>query len=72
MDNSPWEAMVFINGDWQNDTPCVEKIWEYIQLLKNQEKLDKKKEDQEYEIEKEKEKKKIKNMNIIDDVLIDI
>lgn len=34
MDNSPWEAVVFINGVWKCETPSNEKIWEHIQLLK--------------------------------------
>lgn len=55
MDNSPWEAMVFVDGDWQNVTPYVEKIWEHIQLLKNQEKVDKKEEVEKQEVEKQEE-----------------
>jgi len=40
MDNSPWEAMVFINGEWKNITPSDDKIWEHIQLIKLEEQED--------------------------------
>jgi hypothetical protein len=36
MDNVPWQAVVFINGKWQNMTPSIESIWDYIQMLKMQ------------------------------------
>lgn len=34
MDNVPWQVVCFINGKWQNMTPTIESIWEYIQMLK--------------------------------------
>jgi hypothetical protein len=34
MDNVPWQAVVFRNGEWENMTPSIESIWEYIQILK--------------------------------------
>lgn len=34
MDNVPWQVVCFINGKWQNMTPSIESIWEYIQMLK--------------------------------------
>ena len=40
MRNLPWDALVFINGEWENMTPSYEQIWEHIQLLKLQEKED--------------------------------
>jgi len=36
MDNSPWDAMVFRNGDWENVNPSYESIWEQIQLMKSE------------------------------------
>jgi len=36
MDNVPWQAMIFRNGEWENMTPSIESIWEYIQQLKLQ------------------------------------
>ena len=45
MDNSPWDALVFINGEWENMTPSCEEIWEHIQLLKLQEKEDEEQEE---------------------------
>lgn len=36
MNNSPWEAAIFRNGEWENATPSTEQIWEYIQLIKFQ------------------------------------
>jgi hypothetical protein len=36
MDNVPWQVVCFINGKWQNMTPSIESIWEYIQMLKIQ------------------------------------
>lgn len=45
MANSPWEALIFINGEWENKTPSNEKIWEHIQLLKLQEIEDKEEQD---------------------------
>lgn len=36
MDNIPWQAVVFRNGEWENMTPSIESIWEYIQMLKLQ------------------------------------
>jgi hypothetical protein len=34
IDNVPWQAVVFRNGKWENITPSIESIWEYIQILK--------------------------------------
>jgi len=34
MSNSPWEAVIFRNGEWENMTPSFDKIWEHIKLLK--------------------------------------
>lgn len=34
MDNLPWEAMIFRNGEWENVNPSFELIWEHIQLIK--------------------------------------
>ena len=34
MMNSPWEAVIFRNGEWENMTPSSEEIWGHIQLLK--------------------------------------
>ena len=49
MRNSPWEAVVFINGEWENMTPSNEKIWEHIQLLKLQEKEEQEKQENQQE-----------------------
>lgn len=38
--NSPWEAVVFRNGEWENMTPSNEEIWAHIQLLKLEEEKD--------------------------------
>jgi len=40
MDNVPWQAVVFINGEWENMTPSIDSIWEYIQILKMQEEVE--------------------------------
>ncbi len=53
MGNSPWDAMVFINGEWENMTPSNEKIWEHIQLMKLSEKEEEEELEQKQEIEKE-------------------
>jgi len=53
MSNSPWNAMVFINGEWEDMTPCNEKIWEHIQLMKLHEKEDKQNEEIEQNTENE-------------------
>ena len=34
MFNSPWDAMVFRNNEWENANPSYESIWEHIKLLK--------------------------------------
>lgn len=68
MGNSPWDAMVFINGEWENITPSNEKIWEHIQLIKLQEQEDMEKEEQEGKQPEEKEEEKEEELNE-DDIL---
>lgn len=53
MSNSPWRAVVFRNGKWENMTPSSDKIWEHIQLIKLQEEGDKEEEEEEDENEEE-------------------
>jgi hypothetical protein len=38
MDNSPWDARIFINGEWENVTPTDIQIFECIQRMKMEEK----------------------------------
>jgi hypothetical protein len=47
MDNVPWQAVVFINGEWENMTPSIDSIWEYIQILKMQEEVEYQEEEEE-------------------------
>jgi hypothetical protein len=49
MDNVPWQVVCFINGKWQNMTPSIDSIWEYIQMLKMQAEKGEEKDDQEQE-----------------------
>jgi hypothetical protein len=50
MENSPWDVMIFRNGEWENMTPSFDKIWEHIQLLKLEEKKEEKYEEEKEEI----------------------
>jgi len=47
MDNAPWNATIFINGEWENVTPTDVQIFECIQRMKNEEKEDQKQEKEE-------------------------
>lgn len=38
MDNTPWDAMIFINGEWENASPTNVEIFECIQRIKSGEK----------------------------------
>lgn len=40
MDNLPWEANVFINGEWSNIIPSDEELFNRIQILKQNEMKD--------------------------------
>ncbi len=61
MDNVPWQVVVFINGKWQDMTPQIDSIWEYIQMLKMQEE---KVEYQEEHIEEHIEEKEEDQLNL--------
>lgn len=39
MSNAPWDARIFINGEWKNVCPTSDKIFEYIQQIKSKEKI---------------------------------
>lgn len=39
--NYPWSAMVFINEEWKDVTPCNEKIYQHIKVMKLHEEEDK-------------------------------
>jgi len=53
MDNVPWKAVVFRNGEWENMTPSIESIWEYIQILKLE--LQEGKDEEKIDLDEEKE-----------------
>jgi hypothetical protein len=53
MGNFPWEAMVFIDGEWESMTPSNKQIWKHIQHIKSQEKEEEKEEDEDTEDETE-------------------
>ena len=56
MDNSPWDALIFINGEWKNVTPTDIEIFECFQRMKKeQEQLEQ--EQLELELEEEEEDK---------------
>lgn len=67
MDNPPWEAMVFINDEWENVTPSYEKIWEHIQLMKLEENEDKEKENMEKEDVKKEHSEKEEEIELQED-----
>jgi len=46
MTNAHWSAMVFRNGEWENVTPCNDKILGHIKLILAQEEEDREKEDE--------------------------
>jgi len=39
MGNVPWDALIFINGEWKNVTPSDNEIFDYFMKIKNNEKL---------------------------------
>lgn len=41
MDNSPWDARIYINGEWENVCPTNIEIFECIQRIKSGEKINK-------------------------------
>jgi hypothetical protein len=67
MSNSPWDTMVFINGEWENMTPSNEKIWEHIQLLKLQEKEDEEEKQQQKEVPEKEEEQQKEEHDILDE-----
>jgi hypothetical protein len=36
MNNSPWSAMAFINGEWNDVTPIDKKLFNELMKIKNQ------------------------------------
>lgn len=53
MDNSPWNARIFINGEWKNITPTDIQIFECFQRLKMEEKEDQDQEQENFQNEDE-------------------
>ena len=49
MENGVWEAMVFINGEWEPATPSLQAVWEHIQLMKLQEQEEEKEQTEDVE-----------------------
>ena len=55
MGNFPWEAMVFIDGEWESMTPSNKQIWKHIQHIKSQGKEEENEKEKEEDEEKESE-----------------
>jgi hypothetical protein len=43
MENSPWEALIFRNGNWENVLIPHVKIWECVQIILKEEEYEKEK-----------------------------
>lgn len=55
MMNSPWSAMIFRNGEWENVTPSNDKIFGHIKLIKLQQQEDNEKNEHQQEEEEQEE-----------------
>ncbi len=53
MDNSPWDAVIFINGEWKNAAPSNIEVFECLKRMKTADKNEEDKEDNKEDSEEE-------------------